>query len=309
MTPRKVDLPNSLEALNRLFNARLHAGVVEANRRQSEVEDLASDAFCNEEDLYVELRKAIFQSFTASWGLKGYGLDRQLRELLVENSYSLSLNDSIYRDIDYLEGLSLNLKQLSDVVRVNGHLVGLDKFGHFFAEGYQYFELTEENGETLTEAMLWGREQEQGKFGYATTGIFSFADLVANFQGWRFWNSIRRKHDDPLTGFWTNLLSGPRISCSVQIIDSIRYRKIVKKWQMHGRFDFSEYIDGMWDEGNNCNSYADPIVEKKVTARILQVDPDFSCPTNPGSCEQAHTRYGSFGKYLIHPWCLTVKVQ
>lgn len=309
VTPRKIHLENSLDTINRIFNARLKEGVAEANLRQSDVADMASDEFCDEQDLYVELRKAIFQSFTASWGLKGYELDKELRELLAEKSYSLSLNDSIYRDIDYLEGFSLNLKELSDVVRINGYLVGLDKLGHFFAEGWHYFEMTQEDGKTLVEALTWGKEQERGKFGYVTTGIFSFADLVANFQGWRFWNSIRKKNDDPLKGFFHNLLAGPVVSCDLQVIDSIRYGKIVKAWELNGRFDLSEYIDGMWDEGNNCNSYADPVIEAKVAARITRVDPDFSCPVHPGFCSKARKLYGSYAKYLLHPSCLTAGVN
>jgi hypothetical protein len=53
--------------------------------------------------------------------------DRQLREPLARQRYALPLNDSIYRDLNYLEGFSLNLKELSDVVNPDGHLVGLDK--------------------------------------------------------------------------------------------------------------------------------------------------------------------------------------
>ena len=76
------------------------------------------------------------------------------------------MNDSIYRDIDYIEGLSLNLKELSDVVNINGYLVGLDKIGHFFAQGWQYFELTDRDKQTLDQATAWGRQKEAGLFGY-----------------------------------------------------------------------------------------------------------------------------------------------
>ncbi|MFC6672641.1 hypothetical protein [Marinobacterium aestuariivivens] len=64
--------------------------------------------------------------------------------------------------------------------------MGLDKLGHFFAQGWQYFELTALGGGTLEQALALGREQEQGRYGYLTTGIFSYADLAANFNGWRF---------------------------------------------------------------------------------------------------------------------------
>ncbi len=124
VTPRKHKFDNSLTAINEIFNQRIQEGIDKANAQQSDIKDIDKDTVCDEEILYTELRKAIFQSLTASWGFKGYQLDKQLRMLLSEHSYSLSLNDSIYRDISYLEGFSLNLKELSDVVTINGHLVG-----------------------------------------------------------------------------------------------------------------------------------------------------------------------------------------
>ncbi len=317
VTPRKLKLDNSLTIINTIFNQRMQEGIQKANAQQDDVEDIDEDdieedieesenKFCDEEVLYSELRKAIYQSFTASWGLKGYDLDKQLRSLLARQSYSLSLNDSIYRDIDYLEGFSLNLKELSDVVNINGHLIGLDKMGHFFAEGWQYFELTQYENHTIEQALAWGKEQEAGKFGYSTTGIFSFADLVANFNGWRFWNKVLLKEDDPLKGVLANFFNRPYITCDLQIIASIKNKKIVKAWEYNSRFDLSDYVDGTWDEGNNCNSYEDPFIEEKVTLRIKNVDPDFSCPFIAEYCLESQEKYGYYAKYVLHPYCLIV---
>ncbi len=305
VTTRGVRLENSLGEINRIFNERIRQGIDKANARQDDIEDLDPDEFCDEEVLYTELRKAIFQSFTAAWGLKGYELDQQLRKLLAAYSYSLSLNDSIYRDINYLEGFSLNLKELSDVIDLNGHLVGLDKFGHFFAEGWRYFEMTREDGKTLAEALSWGRDQEEGVYGYRTTGIFSYADLTANFHGYRFWNRILGKERDPLKKGIGRLLEKPYVGCELQIIDSLRYLKIVRAWEPRASFDFSAYVDGMWDEGNNCNSYADPVIESKVLVRIRDINPSYRCPRLPQACIEAQEEYGPYAKQLLHPACLT----
>lgn len=296
VTPGNLSLDNSIDTINEIINQRIEEGIRKASEK---------DTFCDENTLYTELRKAIFQSLIVSWGLKGYELDKQLRDLLVRQSYSLSLNDSIYRDINYIEGLSLNLKELSDVVNINGHLVGLDKTGHFFAQGWQYFVMTDQDKETLDQAIAWGRQKEAGLFGYTTTGIFSFADLVANLNGWRFWNKVLRKQDDPLKGAIANFFDRPYVSCDIQIIDSIRNRKIIRAWEYKSRFDLADYIDGAWDEGNNCNSYANPIIEEKVTARIRHVDPDYVCPLIAEHCMDAQDKYGYYAKYVLHPYCLT----
>jgi len=304
VTPRNVKLDNSLNIINTIFDQRLQEGVDKANGKQDVVEDMEADEFCNEEVLYTELRKAIFQSFTASWGLKGYELDKQLRDLLTRQSYRLSLNDSIYRDIDYLEGFSLKLKELSDVVNINGHLVGLDKIGHFFAEGWQYFELTQYDDQSIEKALEWGKEQEAWKFGYTTTGIFSFSDLTANFNGWRFWNKVLLRKNDPLKGAIANFLNRPYVTCETQVIDSIKNKKIVKAWKYNNGFDLADFIDGAWDEGNNCNSYEDPIIEEKVTSRIKNVDSGFTCPVVAEFCQEAQEKYGYYAKHILHPYCL-----
>ncbi len=308
VTPRKIRLEDSLETINRIIDQRIQQAVKNANAYREYIEEideyLDTDNECNEDVLYSELRKSLFQSYIVSWGLKGYELDMQFRSLLAGQSYSLSLNDSIYRDIDYLEGFSLKLKELSDVVNIDGHLVGLDKIGHFFAEGWQYFELTRDDGQSMEKAIEWGRLQEAGKYGYVTTGVFSYADLTANLNGWRFWNKVLLDEDDPLQGWIANLFDRPYISCDIQIIESIKSMKVVRAWQHNNRFDLSVYIDGAWDEANNCNSYADPVIEDKVMARIKNIDADFSCPIKPEYCRQAREKYGRYAKHVLHPYCM-----
>jgi len=304
VTPRHVVLADARGDLNAIFRQRIAAGVERANERGGDIADLEAAEFCNEELLYTELRKAIFQSLTASWGLKGYQLDKDLREQLAPKSYSLSLKDSIYRDISFLEGFSLNLKELSDVVRLDGHLVGLDKLGHMFAEGWHYFAMVNEDGDSLQDALIWGRDQEEGKFGYVTTGIFSYADLVANFHGYRFWNRVLETRRDPLKTFFADWLTDSYVACRIQFIDSLRYRKIVRAWEVEASFDLADYIDGAWDEGNNCNSYADAGIEAKVRGRSAELDPAWHCPLSPQACVEARGRYADLAKYLLHPACL-----
>ena len=304
VTSRDIALEDSLKTINTIINDRIEEGVANANKWQSGFEGLPQKGSCDKEILYRELRKSIFGTLTASWGLKGYGLDKQLRELLADKSYSLPLNESVYRDISLIEGFSLNLKELSDVVRIDGHLIGLDKIGHFFAEGWEYFDSTRTQENTLAQAMQWGRDQEEGTFGYITTGIFSYADLVANFNGWRFWNRVLTGGNDPLKGGITNLFSSSYIGCGVQLVESIHSLKIVRAWTIKKKFNIMDYLDGAWDEGNNCVSYKDPIIEEKVMSRVRDFDPEFSCPVSPEECNKAVQRYGIYSKDILHPDCL-----
>ena len=73
--------------------------------------------------------------------------------------------------------------------RVNGVMVGSDKFGHFVSQGYKYY-LRELRGETRKQLLAKGWFAERWIFGELTTGLFSNADLVANYEGWRFYQSL-----------------------------------------------------------------------------------------------------------------------
>ena len=58
-------------------------------------------------------------------------------------------------------------------------------------------------------ALSWGEMREKGVYGFSTTGIFSYADLVANFNGYRFWNRVLKTEKDPISPFYKNLLERP----------------------------------------------------------------------------------------------------
>lgn len=304
-TPRGQSLPDVTILLDNTLNERLAEGVARANLLDAaNREDGVPDADCNPALLYDEVRRSLYQSFTASWGLKGYALDTQLRDVLEDASARTPLDESIYRDISLLEGPSLRWKGLSDVVRVGEHWIGLDKLGHFFAEGWAYFELTHHEGRTLQEALDWGARQEAGKFGEVTTGVHSYADRVANFQGWRFWNRVLKSADDPLEPWWRRWFSGPLIDCRIQWRASWQARRLVRAWELSDPLELADYVDGLWDEANNCNRYATPEIAEKVRQRIREVSPAGQCPLQPEVCQDGRRRYGDLAPALLHPACL-----
>jgi len=310
VTSRHVRLQNVVSDINSIINDRIAQAIEKVNADRFLVEDINGIVVetrrpdCDVDDLYTSLRQLIFQSYIVGWGLKGYDIDLQFRELLAGKTYSLRLDDSIYRDIDYLEGFSLNLKELSDVTNINGHVIGLDKLGHFFAEGWRYFEISQEEEGGLQEAMDWGKDMEDGLFGSTTTGIFSYADLVANFNGWRFWNRVLLLESDPMMGFVERLFDRAYVSCDIQLFESIKQRRVVRAWTTNRRFDIGDYIDAAWNEGNNCNGYADPLIEEKVKRRMTEIDADFHCPVDAAACVEAKRLYGVYAPALLHPQCL-----
>ena len=85
---------------------------------------------------------------------------------------------------------------LSPTIQVQGTLIGLDKLGHFLAQGFEYAEhyhsldsglLVPERAALVRE---YGHEQEVAQLGLATGGIYSVADLASNWSGMLFFLSL-----------------------------------------------------------------------------------------------------------------------
>jgi hypothetical protein len=93
----------------------------------------------------------------------------------------------------------LLLVDLSPTINLYGSYLGADKLGHFFQQGYDYhreFRREESRGggepRALARAVRLGIQQERGIFGEALVGVYSNADLAANFAGLKFYLNLTR---------------------------------------------------------------------------------------------------------------------
>ncbi len=76
-------------------------------------------------------------------------------------------------------------------VKIKDICVGTDKFGHFFQQGFQYYEKARRTGSGVAAAEEFGRGTEIGMAGLKATGVFSNADLEANRQGLKFYDDLK----------------------------------------------------------------------------------------------------------------------
>jgi hypothetical protein len=93
----------------------------------------------------------------------------------------------------------LLLGNMSPTVNAYGVYLGVDKVGHFFQQGFEYYrEYEKELGagggeaEALARAVRLGIDQERGFFGLATVGVYSNADLACNYAGLKFYLNLTR---------------------------------------------------------------------------------------------------------------------
>jgi hypothetical protein len=209
--------------------------------------------------------------------------------------------DSIYRDLALLDNVSVHWKDLSAVVRVGDVLMGVDKLGHFVVEGWEYFEIAQLDGEGVAAAMAWGERSERTYFGRFTTGVHSYADLVANFEGLRFWLRVLGRADDPLDS--GGFAGRPYVTCRRRF-----WLAGERRWHVSRRVELADYVTPVWDEAVNCCSYRNARIEALVLARIAERSAadavSYACPLDPDACARARERFGEWAPRLLHPACL-----
>jgi hypothetical protein len=229
-----AQLPDSAPVLEAEVNRLLAQAVEQANDRflvhHAKQDPRWLQPRCDEPRLYTALTRALARSVVG-----------QLETFAEESPHitrrRVTLAESIYRDFFWQASPSLVLSErMAAVIKVGGVEMGTDKLGHFFTEGYSYFEATEHLSETVESGLLFGEWSESVYFGAQTTGVFSFADLAANFHGLRFWNRILAKQPDPLGAAAVS----PYIQCRQA------------RWQLVQTFRWDDYVDNGWSEAVNC---------------------------------------------------------
>lgn len=272
---RFQNIPDVTDALDAEVNARLREAVQRTN--------LAT--FCDRERLFRELGGLLLRPVVGRY--EGWVLSSGLP------SASVPLRDSIYGDLSITENPPVHLGKLGlgNTYRVNGVLIGNDKFGHFFDEGHTYLQILRGGGR-LEDALNKGRELESGFYGTTTSKVLSYGDQVANYQGVIFWSNVLGE----------GLARGkePYIKC----FNDNRFIQVRK-------FTWRDYVDEGWDESINCSSYANASVTARVTARIQNLERRagrrLTCPVTPASCVNLRGKYQNLSPWLLHPLCLNAR--
>ncbi len=108
--------------------------------------------------------------------------------------YKTSFSKSIYRTFPS------NYFTISETVKLYGSEFGIDKIAHIFQQGYTYYRMVEDrkkkdlsSEEALRKAVNWGRMTEKTYYGFWVSGVYSNADLAANFAGLKFYQNLTRE--------------------------------------------------------------------------------------------------------------------
>lgn len=88
---------------------------------------------------------------------------------------------------------------ISPTVNMYGSSFGTDKIAHFFQQGYAYYRIAEravakglDRNEAEKKAVDWGKMTERTYYGTLVGGVFSNADLYANYVGMKFYQGLTK---------------------------------------------------------------------------------------------------------------------
>ncbi len=273
-----VELKDSKDAINQYSNKVFDEVLFTTN---------FLDTKCSEASLYRNLRKE-FRNHLAGRFIKYIINSKDIERTITK------VNDSIYADFTVEESPILafyvkyiSTKQFASVINVNGNYVGVDKFEHFAGTGFTYFNNYYIEKKSIESTLKIGTDGEQGLLGGYTTGVISYGDMAAEFNGMRFWNDILALNPDILGGS-----HGPYVKCEN------------KQWVKVKEIDFSDYVDSSWDESINCSAFRTEGMVEKVKKRLKKLEDvtgkSYSCPMNREQFTNTLSKYGPYAKEIIN---------
>ncbi|MES2526662.1 MAG: hypothetical protein V4598_06220 [Bdellovibrionota bacterium] len=172
-----------------------------------------------------------------------------------------NISDKIFPSTDhyieqsiYVETPSPLLKfaPLAPNMQVGGIYFGIDKLSHFASTGRRYF--TEylnqiKKGQTVEEAensaIHLGLSNEAGILGIWASGVFSYGDLEANYQGLSFYRKFCLNQEDTYL------------------------KETEGRWEMVKIPEIKDYVNPYWDETFNL-SFNEPRTWKVVSKVLLE---------------------------------------
>lgn len=187
------ELPNMSAQVNRLINRLYDEHIDEINKK---LKNKALTISC--EDMTLKIGKSFL-------GLNYNPLKDALLEdpnltvyppinknLKAKETYKGSIYEGASKKYLYFSHIPLD-----PVLNIDGIYISFDKFVHFQGSGYVYYKkyLSEiKRGKSEEEAMLkgikWGLSLEKGILGLIGSGVLSYGDLEANFQGSVFYKKF-----------------------------------------------------------------------------------------------------------------------
>jgi hypothetical protein len=177
------------------------------------------------------------------WAMKSAAVDRNTPDRY----------DSIYQGHPFWTTRFAALFGVGPTIKVNDTLIGSDKLGHFLSQGRKFWRRYQKYQDEA-QAAEHSAYTERALFGQMTTGVYSNADLVANYEGYRFYRSL----------FEDDIVAGkPAI-----------LRWADDHWEIQRPFTWADHVNAYWDEALNVNHF-DALLYPYMKERLLGFCADY----------------------------------
>ena len=171
--------------------------------------------------------------------------------------------DSIYEGHPFWATRVVSLFGVGPTIKLNQQLIGSDKLGHFLSQGrkfYRRYLVSRDEAQAAKQSAF----TERAIFGKPFTGVYSNADLVANYEGYRFYRSL----------FDDNIIPGkPAILAWNE-----------DHWVIQRKFTWADHVNAYWDEALNINYY-DRLLYPYMKVRLQTFCPDYAAAPDAFSIE------------------------
>ncbi|MGZ3774016.1 MAG: hypothetical protein ACXVCY_16245 [Pseudobdellovibrionaceae bacterium] len=159
-------------------------------------------------------------------------------------------------------------------VNIKGVVLGIDKIDHFFGNGGLLYSESLKNSTLKTKDIVnMSVNQENGMWGLAGSGIKSYGDLVANYEGYQFYREL---FDGP----------SPFFKCE--------NGKITKKRS----FYIEKYVNVGWSEAVNCPAFPNKKAASAFAENLKKLN--YRCPVSRDKCEELINIYKDQPDLLFH---------
>jgi len=289
---RYTPISDSLDIINKKTNELFQNAINEANvvkYHDEPLEHRRKFKACDEKRLYKSLRKRfrnhVFGELSP-WIIKSKDVEK----------INVPIRDSIYADFKWYQAIIPGFyARISDpsgeLLKMGPYLIGTDKFEHFMGSGFFMFRQKYLKGGSTRSAIKIGWKSEVGYMGLGTTGVLSYGDMVADFNGMRFWNHVLQKEQDVM-GAEEKFNIGPYIICENE------------EWKKVKTFNWLDYLDHGYDEGINCSKYKNQSMLDSVEAKLSKLEDkenrEYHCPLYPEKLKVVASKYKKFQKWLIN---------
>ncbi len=215
-TSRHIDIADSAPALDRQVNAALDE--LAASWRRGADEGRFAKA------LYRKLGGRHWVDKLERWAIKSPEVEK----------LPVTRRQSIYAQLPMYATRVAGIFGFGPTIKVNGALIGTDKLGHFLSQGWKFYRRYRRMGDEARAAKR-SVTTEKAIFGRLTTGAYSNADIVANYEGYRFYRSL----------FEAGVVPGKGAIFVWEAGKPVRRRN----------FAWADHVNAFWDEAINPNAY------------------------------------------------------